>query len=331
MSGQSLKVVITDLDHREAEEEKKVFDQIGAELIWAKVKEEDEIIHICKDADGLLNQYSLMTRRVLENLPRCKAIARFGVGVDSIDLRAATDLGIIVANVPDYCVDEVALQAVTMLLTLIRKTILFDQKVKSGQWDFRHGAPIHRVRGKTMGLVGCGKIGWEVAKIVSSLGMRVFAFDPYIQKAEGSVELVDLDTLLKEADFISVHCPLNESTRHLIGENAFRKMRKKPLIVNTSRGPIIEERALVQALKEGWVSGAGLDVMEKEPPDPGNPLLKMEQVILSPHMSFYSEESIKELKRRTAEGVADVLLGKWPQSVVNSEVRGKTRAKIANS
>ncbi len=143
--------------------------------------------------------------------------------------------------------------------------------------------------------------------------------------------MVDLDTLLKEADFISVHCPLNESTRHLIGEIAFRKMRKKPLIVNTSRGPIIEEKALVQALKEGLVSGAGLDVMEKEPPDPGNPLLKMEQVILSPHMSFYSEESIKELKRRTAEGVADVLQGKWPQSVVNSEVRGKTRAKIANS
>jgi D-3-phosphoglycerate dehydrogenase / 2-oxoglutarate reductase len=331
MSGQSLKVVITDLDHREAEEEKKVFDRIGAELIWAKVKEEDEIIHICRDADGLLNQYSLLTRRVLENLPRCKAIARFGVGVDSIDLRAATDLGIIVANVPDYCVDEVALQAVTMLLALIRKTILFDQKVKSGQWDFRHGAPIHRVRGKTMGLVGCGKIGSEVAKIVSSLGMRVFAFDPYIQKGEGSVELVDLDTLLKEADFISVHCPLNESTRHLIGENAFRKMRKKPLIVNTSRGPIIEEKALVQALQEGVVSGAGLDVMEKEPPDPGNPLLKMEQVILSPHMSFYSEESIKELKRRTAEGVADVLVGKWPQSVVNSEVRGKTKAKITNS
>ncbi len=182
MKRQSFRVVITDLDHREAEEEKKVFEQVGVELIWVKAKEEDELIHLCKDADGLLNQYSLMTRRVLENLPRCKAIARYGVGVDSIDLRAATDLGIIVANVPDYCVDEVALQAVTMLLALIRKTVLFDQKVKSGQWDFRHGAPVHRVRGKTMGLVGYGKIGSEVAKIVSAMGMRVLAFDPYIQK-----------------------------------------------------------------------------------------------------------------------------------------------------
>jgi len=324
------KVVITDCDHPDIEEEKKIFTQIGAELISAQAKEEKEILRVCKDAEGLLNQYTLMTRKVLEKLPQCKVIARYGVGVDSIDLQAATDLGIVVTNVPDYCVQEVAIQAVTLLMALIRKIAFFDQSVRSGQWDFRQGMPINRIRGKTMGLVGCGKIGLELAKMISSMGVRVISFDPYIQKAGGSVELVDLDTLFKESDFISVHCPLNESTRHLIGENAFRKMRKKPLIVNTSRGPIIEEKALVQALKEGLVSGAGLDVMEKEPPDPENPLLKMDQVILSPHMSFYSEESIKELKRRTAEGVADVLQGKWPQSVVNSEVGGKTRAKIAN-
>lgn len=331
MNRQSWKVVITDCDHGDIEEEKKLFPRIGAELVSVQVEEEEDLIRVCKDADGILNQYSLLTRRVLEALPRCKVIARYGVGVDSIDLQAATDLGIVVANVPDYCVDEVALQAVTLLMALIRQTVFFDQKIKSGHWDFRQGTPIHRIRAKTMGLVGCGRIGMEVARIVSALGMRVIVFDPYIQKAGAAVEWVDLDTLLKEADFISIHCPLNESTRHLIGENAFRKMRKKPLIVNTSRGPIVDERALVEALKNGLVSGAGLDVMEKEPPDPGNPLLKMDQVILSPHMSFYSEESIKELKRRTAEGVADVLQGKWPQSIVNSEVRGKTRAKIADS
>ena len=331
MSGQSWKVVITDCDHGDIEEEKKLFPRIGAELVSVQVEKEEDLIRVCKDADGILNQYSLLTRRVLEALPRCKVIARYGVGVDSIDLRAATDLGIVVANVPDYCVDEVALQAVTLLMALIRQTVFFDQNIKSGHWDFRQGTPIHRVRAKTMGLVGCGKIGREVARIVSALGIRVIVFDPYIQKGGGGIELVDLDTVLKESDFISIHCPLNESTRHLIGEDAFAKMKKRPLIINTSRGPIVDEKALIEALKKGLVSGAGLDVMEKEPPDPGNPLLKMEQVILSPHMSFYSEESIKELKRRTAEGVADVLLGKWPQSVVNSEVRGKTRAKIANS
>jgi D-3-phosphoglycerate dehydrogenase / 2-oxoglutarate reductase len=331
MSGQSLKVVITDCDHGDIEEEEKLFPRIGAELVLAQLKGEEDLIRVCKDADGILNQYSLMTRRVLEALPRCKVIARYGVGVDSIDLRAATDLGIVVANVPDYCVDEVALQAVTLLMALIRQTVFFDQKIKSGHWDVREGTPIHRIRAKTMGLVGCGRIGMEVARIVSALGMRVIVFDPYIRKAGAAVELVDLDTLLRESDFISIHCPLNESTRHLIGESAFARMKKKPLIVNTSRGPIVDEMALIKALEKGLVSGAGLDVMEKEPPDPGNPLLKMQQVILSPHMSFYSEESKKDLKRKTAEGVADVLLGKWPQSVVNSEVRGKTRAKISNA
>jgi len=323
------KVVITDCDHGDIEEEKKVFGEMGAELLWFQLKKEEDLIRECKDADGLLNQYALMPRKVLENLPQCKVIARYGVGVDPIDLRAATDLGIIVANVPDYCIDEVTIQAVTLLMALIRKTVFFDQKIKSGHWDFRQGGPIHRIRGKTMGLVGCGKIGMEVAKIVSAMGMKVMAFDPYIQKADGGVELVDLDTLLKESDFISIHCPLNESTRHLIGEKTFRKMKKKPLIVNTSRGPIIDEKALAEALKEGLVSGAGLDVLEKEPPDPQNPMLKMENVLFSPHIAFYSEESIRELNRRTAESVADVLLGKWPRSVVNREVRGKTKAAIS--
>ena len=167
-----------------------------------------------------------------------------------------------------------------------------------------------------------------MAKIASSLGVRVLAFDPYLQRLEG-IELVELDALLTESDFISIHCPLTESTRHQNGESAFRKMSKHPLIINTSRGPVIEEKALIQALKEGRISGEGLDVLEKEPPDPNSLLLKMENVIVSPHMGFYSEESIRELKRRTAESVADVLLGKWPSAVVNPEVRGKTRASIS--
>jgi len=251
------------------------------------------------------------------------------VGVDSVDLKAATDLGIIVANVPDYCIDEVADQAIAMTLALIRKTVFFDQKVKSNQWDFRQGEPIHRIKGKIMGLIGSGRIGLEVARRISAFGVRVIAFDPYLEKAPEWIELKDLDAVLKESDFISIHCPLNESTRHLIGEKEFKKMEKKPLLINTSRGPIIDENALIQALMEGRLSGAGLDVLEKEPPDLQNPLLKMKNVILSPHISFYSVESISELKRRTAENVSSVLLGKWPRSVVNREVIGKTRASIS--
>jgi len=326
MEKNKFKVVITDCDHGSIEEEKKEFGRIGAELILAQIKEEEDLIRVCKEADGLINQYARLTRRVLENLPKCKVISRYGVGLDPVDLRAATDFGIIVANVPDYCVDEVADQALSMILALIRKTVFFDQKVKSDQWDFRQGRPIHRIKGKTLGLIGSGRIGLEVAKRISAFGVRVMAFDPYLQKTPAGIELMDLDTVLKESDFISIHCPLNEATRHLIGEKEFKKMAKKPLLINTSRGPIIDEKALIQALVEGRISGTGLDVLEKEPPDPQNPFLKMENVILSPHVGFYSEESIHELKRRAAKIVSMVLSGKWPKSVVNPEVKGTARA-----
>lgn len=330
MDPHQFRVVITDCDHGSIEEEKEELGKIGAELILTQTQKEEDLIRACREADGLLNQYALLTRRVLENLQKCKVIARYGVGVDSIDLKAATDLGIIVANVPDYCIDEVADQTIALMLSLIRKTVFFDRKVKSGLWDFHLGVPIHRMKGKTLGLIGCGKIGLGVAKRISFFGVMVIAFDPYFEKAHEGIEMKDFDTVLKESDFISIHCPLNESTRHLIGEREFRRMEKKPLLINTSRGPIIDEKALIQALKEGLVSGAGLDVLEKEPPDSQNPLLQMENVVLSPHIGFYSEESISELKRRTAENVSDVLLGKWPKSVVNREVRGKTRSPISN-
>jgi D-3-phosphoglycerate dehydrogenase / 2-oxoglutarate reductase len=330
MERHPYRVVITDCDQGSIEEEKDEFAKIGSELILAQVQEERELIRACREADGLLNQYAPLTRRVLENLPNCKVVSRYGVGVDSVDLKAATDLGIIVANVPDYCMDEVADQTVSMLLGLIRKTAFFDQKVKSGQWNFRQGIPIYRTRGKTLGLIGCGKIGLEVAKRISAFGLRVIAFDPYIEKPHEVIELKDIDTVLKESDFISIHCPLNDSTRHLIGDEAFKKMEKRPILINTSRGPIIDEKALIQALKEGLISGAGLDVLEKEPPDSQNPLLKMENVILTPHVSFYSVESISELKRRTAKNVADVLTGRWPRSVVNREVKGRIRAQLSD-
>jgi len=321
--------MITDCDHGSIEEEKEELGRIGTELILAQIRKEEDLIRVCKEADGLINQYAILNRNVLGHLTKCKVVARYGVGVDSIDLKAATDLGIIVANVPDYCIDEVASHAVAMLLTLIRKTVFFDRKVKSSHWDFRQGPPIHRIQGKTLGLIGCGKIGFEVAKRMSAFGVKVITFDPYLEKVSEGIELEDFDTVLKESDFISIHCPLNDSTRHLIGDEALKKMEKKPMIINTSRGPIVDERALIQALEQGLISGAGLDVLEKEPPDDQNSLLKMENVILSPHVGFYSEESISELKRRTAKNVADVLRGKRPASVVNREVLGKTRATIS--
>jgi D-3-phosphoglycerate dehydrogenase len=322
------RVVITDCDHGSIEEEKEEVARIGAELVLAQVQQEEDLIRSCREADGLINQYAILSRKVLENLSKCKVVSRYGVGVDSVDLKAATDLGIIVANVPDYCMDEVADQTVSMILALIRKIVFFDKQVKAGVWDFREGIPIHRIKGKTMGLIGCGKIGLEVARRISGFGVKVIAFDPYLAKAPAGIELKDFDSVLKESDMISVHCPLNQATRHLIGEREFRKMEKKPIVINTSRGPIVDEEALTRAIEQNRISGAGLDVLEKEPPGAGHPLLSRDNVVFSPHISFYSVESISELKRRTAKNVADVLTAKWPGSVVNSDVHGKTRVLL---
>jgi D-3-phosphoglycerate dehydrogenase len=324
-------VVITDCDHGFVTLEQEEMDRIGAKMTLAQVKSEADVVRVCGQADGILNQYAPLTRGILERLTRCQVIVKYGVGVDTVDLRAATDLGIIVSNEPDYCFDEVSDHAIGLLMAMARKVTFFDQKVKSNQWDFRQGIPIHRIRNKTLGLIGCGRIGREVARKMSTFGVRVIAYDPYIADTGGAIAFVDLDTVLRESDFISIHCSLNESTRHLLGGREFQKMQRKPLVINVARGPIIEEKELIRALNEGRISGAGLDVLEKEPPDPDNPLLKMDNVILSPHVAFYSEESIRELKQRATEGVSAVLLGEWPRVVVNREVIGRTRALISGT
>lgn len=328
MDRQPWKVVITDLDQGDPVEERDVLTRSGAVLAFEQVKKEDDLIRVCRDADGIITQYAQMTRTVLEHLPQCKVIARYGVGVDNIDLKAASELGIVVANVPDYCTEEVADHTLALWLGLIRKPVLYDRKVKSGLWDFRVGRPIPRLRGTVMGIVGCGRIGTAVAKRLQAFGVRVTGYDPFIEKAWEGIELTDLDTVLSRSDFVSLHCSLNETSWHLIGEKEFRKMGKKPILLNTARGPIVDEKALIGALNEGFISGAGIDVMETEPPDANHPLRSMENVILSPHVAFYSEQSLSELKRRVAEAVVEVLSGQWPRSVVNPEVKGKTRAFI---
>jgi D-3-phosphoglycerate dehydrogenase len=189
--------------------------------------------------------------------------------------------------------------------------------------------PIARLRGQTLGLIGSGKIGLAVSQRMAAFGVSVLAYDPYVKQEAVPFTLTDWDDLLTRASILSIHCPLTESTRHLLGEEAFLRMRKKPIIINTSRGAIIDEAALVRALQSGQVSGAGLDVLEREPPVLTNPLLTMGNVVLAPHAGFYSQESISELKQRTARNVAAVLTGNWPSSVVNREVRGKTRAAVS--
>jgi D-3-phosphoglycerate dehydrogenase len=321
------KVVITDCDQGSIEEERAVISKLGADLDWAQISGEEEIVSRCHDADGLIIQYAPLTRWVLERLPQCKVVSRYGVGVDTIDVQAATEVGIIVANVPDYCIDEVSDHTLALFLSLVRKVTLLDRSIRSGIWDFRVAIPIHRLRGMTYGIVGSGRIGQAVARRVSAFGLRVIGYDPYLTEAEG-IQLVPFEMLLVESDFISIHCSLTESSHHLFGKDQFQRMERRPLMMNLSRGPVIDEGGLIEALERGWISGAALDVLEREPPDTNAPLRRRENVILTPHIGFYSEESKSEMKKRTAENVSSILVGKLPDSVVNREVLGRSRAGL---
>jgi len=262
---------------------------------------------------------------VIKSLNRCKIIARYGVGVDNIDVEAATEQHIIVANVPDYCLDEVSTHALGLILASARKIIFLDRKVRERTWDFKIAKPLFRTQGKILGLFGLGRIARMVAQKALGFGFKVIAFDPYVSEANSKIEMVTLKRLLSDSDFLSIHVPLTDETRHSFSENKLRTMKKTAYLVNTSRGPIVDEKALYVALKEKWIAGAALDVMENEPPDWEDPLLKLDNVIITPHSSFYSEESYVELKTKVAESIRSVLKGELPRAMVNPQV---TKIKI---
>lgn len=320
MSNKRPKVVITDCDHLSVEIERKVLNQIKPEFVLAFCNTEDEVIEAAQDADGIINQYAPITRRVIESLKRCKVIARYGVGVDNINVEAATEYGIIVANVPDYCVDEVSTHTMALILACARGITLLNGKIREKIWNFTLAKPLFRTRGKTLGLFGLGKIAREVAQKASGFGFKIIACDPYVSRIDRGIELVEFSQLLSDSDFVSIHSPLTDETRHSFGENELKAMKKTAFLINTARGPIVDEKALYQALKKRWIAGAALDVMEKEPPDWENPLPKLDNLIITPHISFYSEESYVELKTKTAEAVLAVLKRELPRAMVNPQV-----------
>jgi len=320
------KVIITDAEYESLEIEKEELNKIGAEVILGQCKTEDEIIKIAKDADGLLVQYASITRRVIESLQKCKVIARYGIGVDSIDIEAATEHGICVVNVPEYCIDEVSDHAIALTLSCVRKVVMLDNAVKKGVWDFKISKPIFRLKNMKLGLVGFGNIARMVSHKAQAFGLNVLAYDPYISSSimtQNNVKKVNLEDLLAEADIISLHLPLTNTTKYMFTEREFKLMKSTAFIINTSRGPLIKEKDLYKALKEKWIAGAALDVTEKEPIDPDNNLLKLDNLIITPHISFYSDESLKDLQRSTAKGVAQVLKGETPSSIVNKKLLGK--------
>ena len=300
-----------------------VLSPIGAELRLAEGPTPDAILRAARSADAILVTYAKITADIIQQLTRCRIISRFGIGVDNVDLDAATAKGIVVTKVPDYCVDEVSDHAMALLLAAVRKIPFSDARVHGGEWKMPSVVPIHRLRGTTLGLVGFGRIPQLVAPKARAFGMRVLASDPFVpapvMEAAG-VEPVTFDQLVERSDYISIHAPLTPQTRHLFDAGVFRRMKPTAYLVNTARGPLVDEAALVEALTAGRIAGAALDVVEQEPPAPGSPLLACRNLILTPHTGFYSDESLVELQTKAAEEVVRVLGGQSPRNPVNPEV-----------
>ncbi len=309
-------------------EEAEELAKVNAEIVIADCATESEIIEAAKDADAIITGAAQITRRVMEASPKCKVIVRYGIGYDTIDVEAATDNGILVVNLPGFCTEEVANHALALLLACAKKLTSMNNLVKQGRWveAKKNQAPMVPIYGQTLGLVGCGSIGRMAAKKAQCLDLRILGYDPYVDKSlakECGITLVSLPELLSESDFISVHTPLSEGTRHLIGEKEFKQMKPTAYYINTSRGPVTDEAALIKALQEKWIAGAGLDVFEEEPVDRDNPLLKMDNVVVTPHSASYSEASFKRQRTSVGQEAARVICGYWPKNWVNKEVKPK--------
>ena len=314
-------VAVSDIVFPNLDRARAVLSSIGAELRLAEVPKPEAILRVAKDADALLATYAKITADMIRQMNRCRIISRFGIGVDNVDIPAATERGIVVTKVPDYCIDEVSDHAMALLLTAVRKIPLANSLVQQGRWEMPAVVPIHRLRGTVLGLVGFGRIPQLVAPKAQAFGMRVVSFDPFIPKDvfdRANVESVEFPHLLKISDYISIHAPLLPETQGLFNADAFRQMKPHAYLINTARGPIVDEAALARALDAGQLAGAALDVMTKEPPT-GSPLLGRPNVIITPHTSFYSEESLNDLETKAAEEVVRVLKGQAPKNPVNPE------------
>jgi len=301
-------VLITDCDHPTVDVERAILEGAGLTVELATCRTPDEVIAAATEtgAIGLIVQYAPISGEVLRALPACRVVGRYGVGLDTIDLAAAATLGIRVVNVPDYCTDEVADHALGLILALTRGIVPLDRGVQRGIWDVRLAGRVRRPSSQRLGVIGLGRIGTALARRALGLGFEVVGTDPR-GPGEAGVTAVDLDTLLATSDVVSIHAPLDASTHHLIDGRALGLMKPTAILVNTSRGGLIDQDALVEALRSGGIAGAGLDVLEREPIPADHPLIGLPNVVLTPHAAFYSEESLVEMKRKVSQRVVAAL------------------------
>lgn len=314
---------------------------LGAEVDKTFCATEEELISACSEADAIMalgvriTPGYVFSTKVIESLHRCRLIALTGIGYDNVDILAATDKGICVANNPHFCLEEVADHTMTLILACARKFYQLVPDIKSGRWGTQPGyldalKPLHRLSGQTLGLIGFGNIARTLVPKARAFGFRVIAFSPHVPRTEFErfeVEPVELDRLLEESDFVSMHTALSSENRHMMGLPQFKKMRRTAYFINTARGELVDEGALCTALSQGLIAGAGLDVLESEPPGPGNPLLKLNNVFVTGHFAYYSEESRQELFKWPWKEVARILQGKWPQGLVNTQVKERFSAR----
>src|SRR4051812_44713162 len=319
----AFKVVLIEHGYASVEYEREIIAAAGGELIDAEKLGHAEALRLCQDADGVLFRRIDVTAEMLRKFRRCRIVMRYGIGTDNVDIQAATKAGIIVGHVPSYCIDEVSVHTIALLLACSRKVVSTQKKMEKGGWDVHREEPIFRMAGRTIGIVGFGKIGRAVAQKLTGWGLRMLACDPFFEKSRVDalrVQFVDLKTLLAESDYVTLHCPLLPETHHLIDAQALSRMKAGSILVNTARGPIVDTRALLRALDANHLAAAGLDVFEEEPPPADSPLRNHPRLIVTDHAAWYSEESQIELQKTAAEEIARVCTGGLPHSLANPEV-----------
>ncbi len=298
--------------------EQRAYAEAGVEFRFVQARTPEELRAAVAEADAVVAGGGVWDREAFAAMPRARVLVNCGVGLDRVDLAAASERGVMVCNMPDLCTDEVADHAMALLLACNRKVPRLAERVKDGTWDRVLLEPMPRLRGKTIGLLGFGRIGQAMGERCRGFGLRVVAYDPYLTAEvahERGAELLELDDLLATSDFVSCHLPHVASTYHLMGEAQFRRMKPSALFVNTSRGKVVDQVALTRALREGWIMGAGLDVLEQEPPDPADPILRLPNAVVTPHAAGFSDEVVDRIPRLAFEEVMAVLGGGTPRPI----------------
>ncbi|MCZ7393730.1 MAG: C-terminal binding protein [Candidatus Methanoperedens sp.] len=331
-----MKISITDCDHGFFDPEKKVIEGAGHILNILQCKTPEEVVRAAHDADAIICQYAPINKDVLQSMPKCRVVGRYGVGLDNIDIEAATDLGIKIVHTPYFCFQEVADHTMGLILALARQIVSMNNLIKSnrGKSGMNYGnmlsymKNVERPTKQIIGIIGFGKAGKEIAKRAMSFGFKVIAFDPYIPPeifAAHGVCKVSLEELVRKSDIVTLHAPLTDETRGMIDKTVLAQMKPTAYLVNTARGAIVNETALIEALENNYIAGAALDVTEKEPISNNHPFLRMDNVLLTPHISFYSNTSIQDMKTKVAQYTVNALRGQGEYALANPKVLKNTQ------